>query len=170
MGQEHSNSTRDPVRDAKRARGNFTLEKGKIAIVNGLSSFPILKILREQQKEFGGLIVIFEADSLLAEHIVNSGDKTISYCHGKAKNTSYKHFYSNRDPVRDAKRAMGNFTLEKGKIAIVNVCNLRDFLCPSPRISHLPFYRCALNVRTFHPLPTLLHQAHLIYRIRLDRQ
>lgn len=64
-------SPRDSEREAKRLLGNFRLRQGYLAIVFGAGALPLLKKLREQQKQYGGDVLIVEADAPLAKEFTN---------------------------------------------------------------------------------------------------
>ncbi len=62
-------SPRNAVREAERALGRFVLKKGLVAVVMGGASMLLLRQLARQKKEQGGVILLFEADELLATRL-----------------------------------------------------------------------------------------------------
>ncbi|MDH4261593.1 MAG: DUF115 domain-containing protein [Spirochaetia bacterium] len=58
-------SERDPEKEALRILGNFILKKGLIAVVIGAGCIKLIELLKNQQKNNGGDILVFESDSVL---------------------------------------------------------------------------------------------------------
>lgn len=60
-------SARDSQKEVKRILGNFSLKKGYMAIVRGVSAVPTIWHLANMQKKMGGWIIVLEADETLAK-------------------------------------------------------------------------------------------------------
>jgi len=55
-------SERDPDKEAQRMAGRFVLKKGLIAVVIGAGCLKLIELLKSQQAQNGGDILVFEAD------------------------------------------------------------------------------------------------------------
>ena len=65
-------SQRDSQREAQKILSGFELKKGLIVLVMGMASLPLIEMLIKQKQKNGGFIILFEADSKLAEFISNN--------------------------------------------------------------------------------------------------
>lgn len=62
-------SERHPEKEAMRVVGGFQLKKGLIAVVFGAAAIKVIEILKDQQKQNGGEILVFEADPAFGDAV-----------------------------------------------------------------------------------------------------
>ncbi|MDH5719907.1 MAG: DUF115 domain-containing protein [Spirochaetia bacterium] len=64
-------SKRDSKREADKILGNFIIKEGILVLLMGMASVPLIEALIRQQEKYGGYIILFEADLVLAEYLAN---------------------------------------------------------------------------------------------------